>query len=99
MTRRRYLTGWVLLAAAALCPVAGAGSAYSAQACDPHLRAIEAVTGTPPHCSAVPPVWSWVAAAVLLLAALATLAPWWLRWLTGSNHPEPPQGPPRWPQA
>lgn len=53
---------------------------YNATACNatPEERQLLGL-----HCSTAPPQWGYVVAVVLLVAALATLAPWWLRWLAG----------------
>lgn len=48
MTKGRRITGAVLLVAAPVVLLLGAGSPYSSQACDAQLRKVESITGTPP---------------------------------------------------
>ena len=80
MSHRRRSFGILLLILAPLSLVLSASLAYNATACNatPEERQILGL-----HCSTAPPHWGWIVAVVLLVAGIATLAPWWLRWLAG----------------
>jgi hypothetical protein len=80
MSHRRRSVGILLLILAPLSLVLSAGYAYNPTACNasPSERQLLGL-----HCSTAPPHWGWVLAVVFLVAGIATLAPWWLRWLAG----------------
>lgn len=80
MSHRRRSFGIVLMILAPLSLILSASIDYNSTACNasPSERQLLGL-----QCTTAPPHWGWVVAVVLLVAGLATLAPWWLRWLAG----------------
>jgi len=76
MTRVRRGLGILLILGAPAVVLIDASARYTATTCaDPQLG----------PCVDSPNAAGWIIGAMLLVAGVLTLAPWWLRWLTSKS--------------
>jgi len=83
----RKIFGIILIIARPAVILAGYSNLPSASVCNT-INGMNRQLGLASSCRTTPAPGYWVVAVILVLAGLAFLAPWWLRWLADKSTPE-----------